>query len=149
MTTATIQFTMIDTIQFSKKLRKAGIQQEAAEVIAEEIKHCQDEVVQGFTRKDDIAHLEQKVDVRISSFENGIDLRFTNHEQKMDSSFRNHEQKMDIKFANFEQRMDSKFEIFKKDLIIKLGGTVIFSAFAVAGFIAWFLNFALEARLPH
>jgi len=64
MTIATMSpFFIIDTLQFSKRLHKAGLDQKVAEELAEAIKDTQNQTVEGLATKQDLKILEQKIDM--------------------------------------------------------------------------------------
>jgi hypothetical protein len=60
MITTDSMFT-IDTLLFSKKLEKAGMKKETAEVLAEEIKEIQSRSSGAMATKGDLAHLESSM----------------------------------------------------------------------------------------
>ena len=98
MSTAAAQmsFFTIETLQFSKRMQKAGLDQKVSEELAEAIKETQTQSIDGLATKQDIRDVRQEV------------------------------------------------ELLKKDIIIKLGGMIIFSSIAVASFLAWFLPIAIK-----
>ncbi len=118
-TTMSMPFFTIDTLQFSKRMQKAGLQKEIAEELAEAIQETHSQSVDGLATKDDINLL--KKDIQLV--------------------------KQDVQFV--EQKLEQKIESSAQKLIIKLGSFIIFSAIAVAGFLAWFLPLAIATKLPH
>ncbi len=56
-------FFTLDTLQFSKRLQKAGLAKEISEELAEAIKDTQTQTVEGLATKQDLKILEQKIDV--------------------------------------------------------------------------------------
>jgi DNA polymerase/3'-5' exonuclease PolX len=79
MTTTTMTFFTIDTLQFSKRLQKAGLNQKIAEELSEAIKETQNQSIEGLATKHDIAllkkdiqALEQNLNQKIESVKNDI-----------------------------------------------------------------------------
>ena len=66
-------FYIIDTLQFSKRLQKAGLQQEVSDELAEAIKESQTQSLDGLATKQDLHNLEQNLDVRINKLEAKVD----------------------------------------------------------------------------
>ena len=71
MSAITMPFIAIDTLQFSKRMQKAGLQKEVAEELAEAMKDAYLQSVEGIATKQDIKILEQKID----SLEHKITIR--------------------------------------------------------------------------
>ncbi len=71
MTTATMPFFTIDTLQFSKRMQKVGLQKEVAEELAEAIKDSQAQSAEGFATKD---YVQNKLNESESRLERKIDL---------------------------------------------------------------------------
>ena len=107
-TAMSMPFFTIDTLQFSKRMQKAGLQKEIAEELAEAIQETHSQSVDGLATKDDINLLKKDI-----------------------------------------QLVEQKIESSAQKLIIKLGSFIVFSAIAVAGFLAWFLPLAIAAKFPH
>jgi hypothetical protein len=55
-------FFTIDTLQFSKRLQKAGLEQRIADEFAEAIKDTQNQTIQGLATKEDVKIVEQKIE---------------------------------------------------------------------------------------
>ncbi len=72
-TYTTMPFYIIDTLQFSKRLQKAGLQQEVSDELAEAIKESQTQSLDGLATKQDLHNLEQNLDVRINKLEAKVD----------------------------------------------------------------------------
>jgi hypothetical protein len=63
MTTTTMSFFAIDTLQFSKRLQKAGLEQRIAEELAEAIKDTQNQAIEGLATKNDILLVRKDLEV--------------------------------------------------------------------------------------
>ncbi len=63
MTTTTMSFFTIDTLQFSKRLQKAGLEQRIAEELAEAIKDTQNQAIEGLATKNDILLVRKDLEV--------------------------------------------------------------------------------------
>ncbi len=63
MNTMTHHFFTIDTLQFSKRLQKAGMNQEISEELAEAIKESASQSVDGLASKKDLQELELKMEM--------------------------------------------------------------------------------------
>jgi len=75
MTTTTMTFFTIDTLQFSKRLQKAGLDQKIAEELSEAIKETQNQSIEGLATKHDIALLKkdiQALEQKIEAVKNDI-----------------------------------------------------------------------------
>jgi hypothetical protein len=69
-------FTMplfIDTLQFSKRMQKAGMQQKVAEEFAEILRESQVRSLEDVASKQDLKNLEQKLEIKIDKIESKID----------------------------------------------------------------------------
>jgi predicted nuclease with TOPRIM domain len=122
----------IDTLQFSKRLQKAGLKIEIAEEIAEAIKDSQTQTIEGLATKLDLRELRQ--DLR--SLEQKFDQKFEMVEQKfgmVEQKFGMVEQKFEMveqKFEMIEQKFDmveqkfgtieQKFETLEYKLTVKM-----------------------------
>ncbi len=63
MTTATMTFFTVDTLQFSKRLQKAGLEQRIADEFAEAIKDTQTQSVEGLSTKHDVMLVRKDLEV--------------------------------------------------------------------------------------
>ncbi len=75
MSATTMSFLIIDTLQFSKRMQKAGLTQAVADELAEAIKETQTQSLDGLATKQDLKVLEQKFDgleIKIENLENKI-----------------------------------------------------------------------------
>jgi hypothetical protein len=63
MTTTTMSFFTIDTLQFSKRLQRAGLEQRIAEELAEAIKDTQNQAIEGLATKNDILLVRKDLEV--------------------------------------------------------------------------------------
>lgn len=81
MSAITMPFISIDTLQFSKRMQKAGLQREVAEELSEAIKDACPHSVEGIATKQDIKILEQntKQDLKI------LEQKMISLDQKIDS----------------------------------------------------------------
>ena len=64
-TSSTMPFYIIDTLQFSKRMQKAGLQEEIADELAEAIKETQTQSLDDLVIKRDLKDLESKLDIRV------------------------------------------------------------------------------------
>ncbi len=117
MTAQTMRLFSIDTLQFSKRLQKAGLEKRISEELAEAIKESQNQSIEGLATKADLELVRK--DIKI--LEQKFDGKFENIEQK----FENFEQK----FENFEQ----KFQTLENRLTIKMFVMLT----AAVGIITW------------
>ncbi len=67
MNTTTMTFFTIDTLQFSKRMQKAGLQKEVAEELAEAIKETHNQSVENLASKQDLQMLEQRIVIKLGS----------------------------------------------------------------------------------
>ncbi len=58
-----MSFFAIDTLQFSKRLQKAGLEQRIAEELAEAIKDTQNQAIEGLATKNDILLVRKDLEV--------------------------------------------------------------------------------------
>jgi hypothetical protein len=63
MTTTAMSFFTIDTLQFSKRFQKAGLEQRIAEELAEAIKDTQNQAIEGLATKNDILLVRKDLEV--------------------------------------------------------------------------------------
>ena len=61
MNTIAMNIFTIDTLQFSKRMQKAGLQKEVADELAEALKENQTQSIEGLANKVDIALLKQDI----------------------------------------------------------------------------------------
>ncbi len=61
MATATMTFFTVDTLQLSKRLQKAGLQQTIADEFAEAIKDTQNQSIDGLATKESFTELRNEV----------------------------------------------------------------------------------------
>lgn len=94
----------IDTLQFSKRLHKAGLAIEVAEEIAETIKDSQTQSFDSLVTKQELKSLEQKLEQKFIA----IDQKFETFDQKFEM--------FDQKFRMFDQ----KFETLEYKLTVKM-----------------------------
>ncbi len=73
MTTTTMGFFTIDTLQFSKRLQKAGLDQRIAEELSEAIKDTQNQSIEGLATKHDVALLKKDIQSLDQKFEQKIE----------------------------------------------------------------------------
>jgi len=107
-------FTTIDTLQFARRMQKAGLDQKVAEELAEAIKESQSQSLESLATKEDLKAIEQT---------SKQDLRLFEENQKHDIKAL----RQDIKALehNMDHKLDlvrTEMEMLKKDIIIKLGG---------------------------
>lgn len=95
MNSITHHFFTIDTLQFSKRLQKAGMSKEVSEELAEAIKDSATQSVDGLAKTQDI--LDIRKDILIV--------------------------KKDI--SDVKNELELKMEMLKKDIILKLGSLMI------------------------
>ncbi len=57
----------IDTLQFSKRLQKAGLQEAVANELAETLKDAQSQSLEGLATKQDLAILEKDIIIKLGS----------------------------------------------------------------------------------
>ena len=62
MSTVTGFFT-IDTLQFAKRMQKAGLDQKVSEELAEAIKETQNQSIEGLATKQDIKEIKQEMEL--------------------------------------------------------------------------------------
>ena len=55
--------TTIDTLQFSKRMQKAGLQKEVAEELAEAIKETQSQSIEGLATKHDLIDIRKDLEL--------------------------------------------------------------------------------------
>lgn len=79
---------IIDTLQFSKRMQKAGLQQKVADEFAEIFRETQTHSLENLATKQDLNNLEQRLDVRIDKLESkfgSLESKFESLESKFDS----------------------------------------------------------------
>lgn len=81
MTTATMPLFTIDTLQFSKRLHKAGLEIKVAEEIAEAIKDTHTQSLEGLATKHDILLVRKDIEALDKKFEQ----KFESFEQKFET----------------------------------------------------------------
>ena len=108
MSAATSFFT-IDTLQFAKRMQKAGLDQKIAEELAEAIKDTQSQAVDGLATKQDVRNIEQA---------SGQDVKLLSQNIK-----------------NLEKELRQAMELMKKDIIIKLGSLLALGIGIIAALI--------------
>lgn len=110
----------IDTLQFSKRLQKAGLAVKIADEISEAIKDTQAQSLENVATKQDIREIKQDLkEIRhdLQILEQKFDQRCDSIEQKFDQKIDALEQKFDQKFLAIDQRFetfDQKFETFSQ-----------------------------------
>lgn len=62
MTAITMPLFSIDTLQFSKRMQRAGLQQQVAEELAKSLKESCSYSTEGLATKEDIKFLDQKIE---------------------------------------------------------------------------------------
>ncbi len=70
MNTATMNLTTIDTLAFSKRMQRAGLEQKISDELAEALKDSHSQSIENFATKDD---LEIKINQSESKLERRID----------------------------------------------------------------------------
>lgn len=79
MTTATMPFFTVDTLQFSNRLQKAGLERKIADEVAEAIKDTQTQTTEGLATKHDILLLKNELD----AFRQVTEQKFESLEHKL------------------------------------------------------------------
>lgn len=63
MTSAAMTFFSVDTLQFSKRLQKVGLDQKIADEFAEAIKDTQSQAIEGLATKNDVVMVRKDLEV--------------------------------------------------------------------------------------
>ena len=102
--------TVIDTLRFANRLKKAGVEAGQAEAMSHALN---DELVDGVATKQDVGNAVvelkgeiAKVDARIDA----MDAKLEAMDQKFEAKFEAMDQKFDAKFEAMDQKSDAKFE---------------------------------------
>ena len=66
MSTATTFFS-IDTLQFAKRMQKAGLDQKVSEELAEAIKETQNQSIEGLATKQDLEIMKKDIIIKLGS----------------------------------------------------------------------------------
>ncbi len=89
MATATMTFFTVDTLQFSKRLQKAGLEKKISEELAEAIKDTQTQSIEGLATKHDVALLKKDIQA--------LDQKFGSRFELIDQKFESLENRLTIK----------------------------------------------------
>ena len=124
---AGIAFNMfaIDTLQFSERLIKEGMEPKLAKVLVEEVKEIGDQFVDGLATKADLQDIKMKL--------KNLEMVLKNVEMELRGEIRDVRKDLQISIQN---------------LLIKLDILIIGASFAVAGFIAWYLDKIISGHFP-
>jgi DNA polymerase/3'-5' exonuclease PolX len=124
-----INFYNIDTLQFSKRMQKAGLKTEVADELAEALREAQSQSTEGFATKADIELIrkESKIEDGISTkqdlqiLENVLrkDTEILGNDLRKDMVNLENALRKDMKILGDDLRKDMSF--LKQDIIIKLG----------------------------
>ncbi len=155
----------IDTLQFSKRMQKAGLKGEVADEIAETFKEITVQSMENISTKQDIVSLRQEMKQDIASFRQETKQEFALVRHEMNQEFvlvrqemKSLHQEMKQEFALVRQEFNQEnitikqefalvrqeMKVLYKDAIIKMGSLTIFTGIITAGFLAWFLPIAIR-----
>jgi len=90
---------IIDTLQFSKRMQKAGLQQKVADEFAEIFREAQTQSLENLATKQDLKNLETINKQDLNNLEQRLDVRIDKLESKFDS--------LESKFGSLESKFDS------------------------------------------
>lgn len=97
MTTITMNLTAIDTLAFSKRMQKAGLEHKIADELANALKENQSQSIENFATKSDVRDMQNNIDKSESKLEQKIEI------------------------------VRKDIELSKQEIIIKLGRMIYFS----------------------
>ena len=125
-----------DTHKFVRELTKANMPEAQAEVLAQHYANLlsdrlatkddlkiQDKTIDAGYKdlktdikalRQDMVHLEDRMDDRFNNFEERMDDRFNNFEERMDDRFKNFEERINERFINLEERINERFINFEE-----------------------------------
>ena len=156
MSFATTSISFIDTLQFSKRMQKAGLEEKVANELAEAINESQSHSVERLATKEDLRIIEQTNKQEFKLFEQASRQENTSLKedikslgQKIEQDIKSLGQKinqdirsLDQKISSLDQKVDlirmelaKDIEIAKKDMIIRLGSLIALAVGIIAALI--------------
>jgi hypothetical protein len=107
-----------DTLTVAQNLMKADMPAPQAEAIAREYANLMQHQIDQFATKEDLKHLESRLEAKIEAQCNQIDkkgdIRSNTLDKKIDAKFNELDKKIDEKFNILDRKIDEKFNILDK-----------------------------------
>lgn len=149
MSTAMLHFSIIDTLQLSKRMQKAGLDQKVADELAEVIKESNSHSTESLATKEDLKAIEQtsKQDFKLFEQMQKQDLKSLDQSIKsLDKDLRNEmeslrnemeslSQSLNQSIKSLDKDLRQEMELLKKDIVIKLGSLIALAVGIIAALI--------------